>query len=536
MKIIKSFYYLFSVLIVINISACGKTLLETPYSTYSTENLYKTQADAEAAIAGVYSDLNSYDFFVKPYWEELDDDQDHIAGQAFALSTDGAGNFASDYKTSSNYGGPYVMIGRCNSILERVPAIQMDTLIKNRILGEAHFLRSWAYFNLVRMFGGVPLRTSTVKSADSTNIPRSSVAEVYQQIISDLNFAETNLPYASEPGAPALGHVNKAAAQGFLAKVYVTIGAASLKGAQLTVQGGNDNAMYTYNKDLVAGFESFDSKKYYQMALDEANKLINSNQYSLFPHYMNLWNKANDNKVEHIWMLQTLSSPATQGLTVSSYFTEGSIGGKSYLYLDDNFYHSFTRKMDERILYGVTHNGGSAGSYFYYPLEDSTYYKNGPNGVASFINTGYITKYFSPDNTYLKGTNYPLLRYADVLLMYAEAENEVNGPTQNAINALNKVRARANPDILSTDSYFNLSSLNQQQLRSKIFAERGFELYMESNRRFDLTRWGVYLQVMNQIGTSKQNVTKTRLPRCLLFPLPVNEITADPMVSQNPGW
>ena len=540
---------------------CKKQLDEVPYDFYAAENVYKTAADAEAAIAGVYSDFNSYDWFTKPYWEFLSEDEDHIAGASFALNNIGAGNYLGDYKTPIMFTGPYVIIARANAVLERVPAISMDATQQNRILGEAYFLRAFSYFTLVKLFGPVPLRTASVTSITDTNIPRSPVADVYKQIISDLQQGEALMPYQGDAGSGSLGHANKGAAQALLAKVYATIGSASLKGAQLTVQGGKDNGFYTYSKDVVAGYEGFDSKAYYQLAKDEAGKLITSGKYSLFPNYMDLWKKANDNLVEHIFMEQTLAGNTQQTNYVSNYFTSGDLGGRGYLWMDTNFYQQFSA-LDDRVQKDVTHqwfeNYGNGSYYYYYPRTDSAKYyivsintKSGAKPVkgdttfAHYQNKAQILKYYvpgkpaapnNPDGT-SDAINYPLLRYADVLLLYAEAENELNGNTALARQYYVQVRRRSNQSVTTTqDPLLNPTGLSQFQLRSAIFAERGQELAFESDRRFDLQRWGVYLQVLNKIGVSKQNINKNRDPRTLLVPLPVAEITANPAVTQNAGW
>jgi hypothetical protein len=546
-------------------TGCKTTLDEVPYDFYAPENVYKTADDAEAAIAGVYSDFNSYDWFVKPYWEFLSEDEDHISGAGFALNNIGAGNYLGDYKTPIMFQGPYAVIARANTVLERVPAINMDKVRQNRILGEAYFLRAFSYFTLVRLFGPVPLRTASVASIVDTNIPRTPVADVYKQIIDDLQQGETLMPYQGEAGSGTLGHVNKGAAQALLAKVYATIGSGSLKGAQVTVQGGKDNAFNTYTKDVVAGYEGFDSKQYYQLAKDEAAKLIASSKYALFPNYMDLWVKANDNQVEHIFMEQTLAGNVQQQNYVNNYFTSGDLGGRAYLWMDPNFYFQFS-KYDDRIQKGVTHQWFEAYDksqpnlkyYHYFPRADSAKYRivsintkpgatpvKGDTTLASYSNKPQILKYYSPgkpvapfnDDGNLAPINYPLLRYADVLLTYAEAENELNGNTPDARKYYLQVRRRSNQNVtVMQDPLLDPSKLSQLQMRSAILAERAQELHFESNRRFDLQRWGVYLQVMNKIGVSRQNINKSRDPRTLLVPLPVAEVLANPSVTQNAGW
>lgn len=553
-----------------------KKLDETPYDFYAPENVYKTGDDAEAAIAGVYSDLNSYDFFTKPYWEWLSEDEDHIAGASFALNNIGAGNYISDYKTRQMFAGPYIVVTRANSVLERVPAIDMDKAQQNRILGEAHFLRAWSYFVLVRLFGPVPLRTASLASINETSLPRASVADVYKQIIDDLTQAETLMPYQGEAGAGTEGHANKGAAQALLAKVYATIGSASLKGAQVMVQGGKDNAFYTYNKDVVAGYEGFDSKQYYQLAKDEAAKLIASNKYSLFPNYMDLWKKANDNKVEHIFMEQTLRGNQQHTNFVSNYFTSGDLGGRGYLWMDSNFYRQFS-PTDDRIQQGITHfwfeDYGNGHFYHYYPREDSlkirtaglaalpnpgklpTYIvqintkpgaapQKGDTVFATYSDKAQILKYFVEGKTVAPNNpdgasdaiNYPLLRYADVLLTYAEAENELNGNTADARKYFLQVRKRSNPTgTVAKDPLLDPTGLSQLAMRSAILAERAEELHFESNRRYDLTRWGIFTQVMSKLGI-KQGINKVRDTKHLLLPLPIDETQSNTGISQNPGW
>ena len=540
-----------------------KKLDETPYDFLAPENVYRTAEDAEAAIAGVYAHFNFNDYyFTKPYWEWLSEDEDHIAGASFALSNIGAGNY-DDYKTPKMYTSPFVIIARANTVLERVPAIQMDVTTRNRILGEARFMRAWSYFTLVRLFGPLPLRTASVSSIADANIPRASVADVYRQIIDDLVQGEALMPYQGEAGAGGGGHANKGAAQALLAKVYATIGSASLRGAQITVRGGRDNAAYTYSKDVVAGYEGFDSKQYYQLAKDEAAKLIASNKYSLFPNYMDLWLKANDNKGEHIFMSQTLTGDPLHMNYVNNYFTSGDLGGRGYLWMSTDFYKTFS-PLDDRVQKGITHfwfeDYGQGPFYHYYPREDSARYRivsivpltathpvrlKGDTVFASYSNKAQILKYYVPGKPIAPNnsdgnqgaTNYPLLRYADVLLTYAEAENELNGNTAEARRYYVQVRRRSNQNATTTqDPLLDPANLSQLQLRSAILAERAQEMHFESNRRFDLIRWGLYLPVMNRIGVSNQNVIKTRTARNLLLPLPTEEISSSPLITQNPGW
>ena len=202
------------------------------------------------------------------------------------------------------------------------------------------------------------------------------------------------------------------------------------------------------------------------------------------------------------------------------------------------------QQQDQRALNGVFHQYFMYGAWMFYPERDSLLYKSAPGGnTAQFYHAysrPFTEKYWlgtsadiGADATTKNGgsrdVDFPLLRYADVLLMYAEAANEASGgPTQDAYDALNQVRSRSNEQ--------DTSNLNQEQFRSLVLEERGKEFYQENNRRFDLIRWGIFLQVMNQVGTM-ENVIKTRSQKNLLFPIPQSELDANKLISgNNPGW
>jgi hypothetical protein len=154
------------------------------------------------------------------------------------------------------------------------------------------------------------------------------------------------------------------------------------------------------------------------------------------------------------------------------------------------------------------------------------------NVQAKSLNRAFIKKYSDVTNPDLENSDATIymFRFADVLLMFAEAENEVNGPTTAAYNALNRVRERSH----ASDAP---AGMNKDDFRSFVFEERDRELAQECNRRFDLIRRGVYLQVMNQIGVDQENILKSRQEKHLLYPLPQSELDANKQITaNNPGW
>jgi hypothetical protein len=210
------------------VAACNDKayLTEVPYDFVGPENFYRTGADADAALAGVYA-------------TSLHSTGDGYYGRNFVMLVEYLTEMQTPYLSATNerslpdnylftpahsyiystWQGAFQAINRANSVIDRVPAIEMDAAQRDRIVAEAKFLRALHYFNLVRLFGGVPLRTSETASLDSLQQPRATAAEVYAQIVTDLQAAIAVLP--PKGSTVAFGHATRGAAKSLLAKVYV---------------------------------------------------------------------------------------------------------------------------------------------------------------------------------------------------------------------------------------------------------------------------------------------------------------------------
>ncbi|HEY6082643.1 MAG TPA: RagB/SusD family nutrient uptake outer membrane protein, partial [Chitinophagaceae bacterium] len=435
-------------------ASCTKALKEKPFSFISPNNFYQSGSDAEAAINAVYNELYTYDLYIQPFWNLTLLDDDHVSGADWYLGTAGVGNPQSYWGVDRPWNGLYTVIARSNSVLEHVAGItNIDAALKQRILGEAYFFRGWAYFQLVQLYGGVPLRLKSISADPNGNKPRASVKEVYDAVIADLKLAEQMLYPVNDPRSGAAGRVNQGVAKAMLAKAYLTMASGSLSGASVTVRGGRDNGYYTYTKDVVAGYADFNSQDDFKLARDKALEVIQSGNYSLFPNWIDIWKAENHNKGENMWELQ--SSFGTSFVNdMNSYFSARSPFGTGAVWMSNNHYKNF-ETQDTRILDGVTHQfQANWGAYYYYPSWEKdkystdasgrTYYNNGlDNGDdRAFVNKFSFVTGFNNDqlgNQYANNTIvgqsdafFPLLRYSDVLLMFAEAENEVNGPTASA--------------------------------------------------------------------------------------------------------
>lgn len=519
-------------------SSCKKQLEEKPYSFLSPEAFYKNESDAKTAINGVYAELYTYDLYLQPYWNMTILDDDHVSGADWFLGTTGAGNPQAYFGVNGPWVGCYVIIARANTVLEKVAAITDITPdMKSRILGEAYFLRGWAYFQLVQGYGAVPLRLHAL-SVDhpETNVPRSPVKDVYESIISDFKQAETLLFPSTDSRSGEAGRVTRGLAKAFLAKTYLTMASGSLANANVTVRGGNDNNYYTYAKTVVKGLEGLDSRAYFILARDKAQEVLQSGDYALTSNWKDIWSIAGRNSKEFLWEVQSLSGTAFVN-NLCAYFNARSTFGTGAVWMTNNHYRDY-EDPDKRVLDGVWHNYQTLqGTYVYYPSWQSALYKvvNGitynNNGTASY-EKAYVIKYSSVADPNVANSDafFPMMRFSELYLIYAEAENEVNPASTNAYNALNAVRTRA----AATPATPNMS---QQDFRSFVLAERAREFIFEGIRHFDLLRWGIYLQVMNKITSGQNNISKLRAERNLLWPIPLNEINSNTAITENnPGW
>lgn len=555
-----------SVLIALLSSAsCKEALEETPYSFVGPDQIgTTTEADAKLWVNGVLNTLNSGSFFAYAvYNRPLEVDADDITGKDFAFQAMGAGNFQSTSDINTFWGGPYTLIERSNYAITKINKMTIDEGVKNNALGQLYFLKGWAYSQLVKAFGPVPIFKKSVTEGENANQPRASVSDVYMHIVENLKQAE-QLLYARTNAKYEAGRLSQEAAKTLLAKVYLTMASGALKGAQVTVMGGKQYetvgnvrrrippTAHTYTKQVVAGHESFNAATYFELARQKAKEVIDMQKagspIGLFSKYMDVWSIANRNRGEHLWQMNAISGSEQFGNFLSYHYVgylmaNGAIDGALYG-MSDHWYELF-EDNDQRITDGVQHRWRmfSNAAWHYYPGKDSLKVKN---SATVSTREGYLpTDIYSPDQFHVAKLSkyaqvadrtvqradmpFPFIRYAETLLIFAEAENEVNGPTPAAYEALNAVRTRSGASSAPT--------LNQQQLRSYILQERQRELALEGHRAWDLRRWGIYLQAMNEIDIDANNIIKRRQEKHLLLPIPLNEINGNTSINENnPGW
>lgn len=400
-----------------------------------------------------------------------------------------------------------------------------DEKVKANAIGELKFNKAFAYFMLTKAYGDIPMFNVAISEGASYEQPRRPIAEVYAEII---RLLEEAIPvmYKNTDVDFQEGHVAQGAAAGLLAKVYVTMASGSMTaGEEMIVKTG---ASYEFNngekvlvlptsktfrKTQVAGYESFDTKDCYTKAAQYAKDVMGGKygSYDLLP-YDELWKRSNYNKAEHMFMLQTLNNDEEYGNTIHRWFsgTENAQGLIQQGQWIGNRYHWYTLfdSKDYRITKGVKHRfrysyQASDNYGFYYPntpeykLMATGYDENGNkvadpvapynDGVQYTFNVSsstlaYSTKYSDvTDPTVERSDAYwPFLRYADIVLIYAEAMCELgSGVDSEAIKALNAIRTRSNANPAVTSGNGAIDS--KVALRSAIFEERAKELALEGD-------------------------------------------------------
>ncbi|MEO0790409.1 MAG: RagB/SusD family nutrient uptake outer membrane protein [Bacteroidota bacterium] len=469
--------------------SCTDVLDRTPQGEFTLDNFFQTEEQAVQSVNAIYNQLRNWEVHVFSFIGMTD----IISDDSEKGSTPGDAPFLGELNdfthTSTNiapagvWSGYYDGIFRANLAIENLPEVpELDEQLRERLIAESKFLRAYFYFSLVRWFGDLPLITEPFPSEFS--IARSPAEDIYQLIISDLMDAAAVLPEASQYASIDLGRATRGAANGILAKVYLTRGE-------------------------------------FGQALDAANEVINSMEYDLFPNYANLFREQNENSEESVFEVQA-----------AAYETGG--GGSQYNEVQGvrgqpNLGWGFNRPSDDLIAAYEPGDPRREATILYVGevLPDgSDIVQDNPNIVGERFNQ----KAWVPDHPGGNGNgpgNIRVLRYADILLIAAEAANETNDPG-TALMHLNRIRERARG---SSNVLPDVTTTNRSELREAIWHERRVELAMEQQRWFDLVRQGRAAEVM---GAISPNFVAGKHE---LFPIPQGEIDlSQGALDQNPGY
>jgi hypothetical protein len=486
-------------------STCKKSFLDVkPQGVITEETAANDPNIARTLVTGVYNQLYQGGF------------GDDIHGILFCMATDvasddadkgstptdqapeavGFDNFTSDLNSNNFYvnrlwRGHYNGISAANQALDKLEKSTFDHVTKRTLIGEVKFIRAYLYFNLVRLFGGVPKVLRVPTSLDDANSDefqkRASKDSIYAAIIDDLQYGVDSLPLKGQQGTD-VGRANKGAAESLLAKVYL------------------------YQKN-------------YQKAFDLSKDVINSNKYSLLTDYNLIFRKAYDNSSESVFEIQTgvdaNCNSAVPFYVVAQGPRAGGRGGWADLGFGlntpsadlVNAYEPGDVRKNATIIF-IQPNGTVLWDGFRIPGRDSV--ENDRYNYKAYFGR-LVEPYCASRNTDHLPKNVKIIRYSEVLLINAEAAVQLNRP--DALSDVNQVRVRA-----------GLSPVGAVTIQT-VWQERRVELAMEQDRFFDIVRQGRAAQLLTALGKSFV-VGKNEV-----FPIPQPQIDlSGGKLTQNPGY
>ena len=472
------------------LTSCDESFLEVPSKTaLSTPVYFKTQSDFEQAINAAYAPLRNIYSGSSGAWAmgELRSDN-----TTYKFNPNDRGTIQPEYIADfledntngvlpNKYSNNYAIIARTNQILDLIDDVDFDESVKDNIKGQAYFLRAFSYFDLVQYFGSVPLHLKPANTLDETALPRSSVDDIYSQIISDATLASDLLP---NKATQELGRATSGSAKTLLGNVYII------------------------------------QKKW----SDAETVLKGISGYSLLPNYADVFDPVMKNNSESIFEVQ---------------FKQGTEGFAS------NFFYTFLVQPisaeEISVVTGIPEVARTIEGYniptpdIIGAYESNDLRKDASIGyiTASGVSYPYIKKYAHAHGlTGNMDDDWPVYRYSEVLLFLAEALNEQNKTTE-ALTYLNQVRTRAGLE--------NSSAVGQSDLRDAIMEERRIELAFENKRWLDLVRTDQADTVMKSYGERvKSNPQAYYFPDGitvssssytninLLFPIPASEVALNP--------
>ena len=477
-----------SVLSFLILGSCSKDWLDVkPEGQITPEGYYSTEQRAEEIVNAIYNNMLQWDqhsFSWMGITSITSDDADKGSSDGdTGADKDKLDNYtysSTDISVNEIWVANYRGITRANTALEVLPEVAIDEDVKQRMIGEARFLRAYFYFNLVRTYGGVPLIDKVIDPTDQEELSkvnvRATTDEIFALIIEDLTFAKDNLYSKDELESRDLGRATSGAAKGLLAKVYLYLGE-------------------------------------WQNVLALTNEVIGDGEYELVEDYATIWRESGENNPESMFEAQAVGGPINLG--IQGYMVTQAVRGQ--------FGWGFNSPSE------ALHNAYEAGdprrdATIIYPGEtlwdETVIIDNPPN--PRYNEKAYVSRTHETFNgtDWESNKNLRILRYAEVLLLNAEAANELSNSSQ-ALISLNKVRGRVNLPVVTTTV--------QDKLRQAIWHERRIELAMEHDRFFDVVRQGRGGEVFGPLGfvVGKHEV----------FPIPQTQIDiSGGTLTQNPGY
>jgi hypothetical protein len=494
--------------------SCSELLIEEPKDRIVFTNFFENTGSLDAAITASYGQLISNTWNkslgsarVHALFAGADDwtsqtggnKRDWKQGDVLAVSS-------ADVGISDNgWGLPYDVILQANFAMQGKETLEQqgeDPDILNAMIGEAHFLRAWGYFWLVRLYGGVPLVLTPEPSEENLNLARSSVEDVYDQILEDLELATLYLPGSQ----PELGRVTKWAAKALRSKVYLTMAGWPMKRTE-----------------------------FYQNAMDDAEDIIKNSPYSLEPVFSDIFDINNeDSNSEYIWQLRFCDVNTCDGgfnTPFASQSTKPSeLGGFQDLFIEKAFYNRFPEgdRKEYTFLSRLISETGDTIVWQDFSWQHpflSKFYSGTVNKDAPFESQVGTTATAS-------GNDFPMYRISEIYMIYAESQLMSGlGDPSLALEYVNKIRRRAKGVEMESPNPDDLTALDLDV----IIEERGWEFVGEMKRWFDLIRTERLAEALSFRDPSEMELIGDPENKNLYYhPLPDIDLSLNPNLEQNP--
>jgi len=559
--------------------SCAKDYETIPLGQQQTLELTFDSHDSAGTYAlrylsEVYNDalINGHNRVDKDYLDAASDDALSSSTSLSSVEKIASGAFTStDLNADDNWTSSYATIRAATVFIvniDRVPLIEKlpdGRPARPAYKAEARFLRAFTYFGLIKRYGGVPLLGDKIYNlTDNLQLPRNSFKECVDYIVSELQLAEDSLRSQTEINSGSYGRITKEAAMALKAKVL-------LYSASPLFNGGNIDP-----NNPLTGYTSYDKQRW-QLAADAAKAVIDLHYYSLMPSFTDVFTKQNQpvgTGTENIFWRQVGNNQDVEKTNGPIGYT--SAGGNGRTSPSQNLVDAFP--MQNGL--DITAAGSSYNAADPYEGRDprltATVFFNDqpwlnrhielfaggtdrPGGTVQQTKTGYYMRKFMGDFSTSNSTVYSntlhdwvYIRYAGILLDYAEAQNEVSGPSQQVYQVLYDLRQRAGIEPGDDGHYGIAQGMDQDEMRTAIHKERRIEMAFEQQRYWDIRRWktaeSVYSHPVRgmdiqrtgngQLYYNVQDVFTPhfKAPQMYLYPIPYNEVVKDPAMKQNPGW
>lgn len=519
---------------VLSLVSCEDFLTRNPKGTMDEINFFASKDAAFRSLLSCYEIMGSSGSWDVPmiFMDDVSTDDAEKGGSdagdhASAIEIANGRTLPSNSDISKVWANLYLGIGRCNLLLKNLQddnvdlrdadGYMLDSKVRSRYIAEARFLRAFFHFRLAVYFGGVPIADEPLTTGNSRSLVRATEAETAEFILQELaDIADdASLPTASELSSDELGRITRNAVWALQTKVYMFF--------------AKDNTSYLAN------------------ARDAAKRVIESNDYILDPDFQNLWLSNGYQSPESIFqVLQGDVSGFVFGSFIPVYCCSRGSGAYGFDQPTQNLVDEF-EEGDPRFLFTILEEGAvfPKSSSEEDVMDYSSYPSTGYHSRKCFITAARRGSGWGDD-----AMPYHIIRYADILLLYAEALIELNEDIPTAVNCINEVRTRANnsrhADVEAKSRLTVIPNKNipmvkaTDDLQQAVRHERRVELAMEFNRYYDLKRWNAYISTMNNFASfdySNGRGADFKAGKSEYFPIPQSEIDrSGGSITQNPGY